>query len=115
MTLKLRAAAEFVGLHEQTLLERAKAGKIPGAAKPGKCWVFQEAGLVAYLNQHSPCPYTASEMSGTSTTRVAEVALDEVLKLPTRRKPRSSTTHLKSNSGNRISSEKSPHFPGVKG
>lgn len=105
-TFKLAAAAEYVGLHEQTLLERARAGKIPGASKPGKCWVFQEAGLVAYLNQHSPCPYTASEMSGTSISRVAEVALDEVLKLPTRRKPRSSTTNSRNSSGSRISSAK---------
>jgi excisionase family DNA binding protein len=31
LTLKVKAAAEYLGLHEQTLLERVRAGKIPGA------------------------------------------------------------------------------------
>ena len=108
MTLKLKAAAEYVGLHEQTLIERARAGKIPGASKPGKCWIFRVAGLDAYLNQHSPCPYIESVTPGTLTSRAAEVALDEVLKLPTRRKPRSSTTPSRTSSGSRTNSERSP-------
>lgn len=47
-TLKLLPAAEYVGLHPETLRERAKAGIIPGA-KPGKRWVFEQEDLDAYL------------------------------------------------------------------
>ena len=45
MTLNLTEAAAFLHLHPNTVQERAKRGIIPGAAKPGKCWVFLEDGL----------------------------------------------------------------------
>lgn len=109
MLRKLKQAAEFIGLHEKTLQERARAGKIPGAYKPGRAWMFPEEGLLAYRNSLAPCPYIASEPSGTSTSRVNEVALDALLKLPTRRRPRSSTTASSRNSGSRTSSERSRH------
>jgi hypothetical protein len=47
-TLYLDKAADFVGLHEQTLLARARRGIIPGASKPGKRWVFLVEGLREY-------------------------------------------------------------------
>lgn len=100
---KLKQAAEFLGLHEKTLQERARQGKIPGAYKPGRSWVFPEEGLLAYRNSLAPCPYIASEQSGTSISRVEEVALDALLKLPTRRKPKSTTTGSRTNSGVKIS------------
>ena len=83
MTLGLQQAADFLGLHPSTLQERARAGKIPGAAKPGKRWVFVEDGLVAYLYSLSPCRSTGSEKSGTLTYRQNAVGLDAVLGLPT--------------------------------
>ena len=47
-TLDLQQAATFLHMNPETLRERAKAGLVP-AAKPGKCWVFVEDDLVAYL------------------------------------------------------------------
>jgi excisionase family DNA binding protein len=47
-TLNLEEAAAFLHMNPETLRERAKAGVIP-AAKPGKCWVFLEEDLVAYV------------------------------------------------------------------
>src|SRR5678815_4544138 len=77
MTLDLRQAADFLKMHPQSVRERAQAGNIPGASKPGKRWVFQEAGLVEYLNQHSPCPYIESEKSGTSTVSYTHLRAHE--------------------------------------
>ena len=99
--LKLEEAARFLGLHEQTLQERARAGKIPLAAKPGKCWIFPMEGLVAYRNQHSPCPYIESEKSGTSTFPRSGEELDALLGLPTRKRRRSTTTRSNGNYGNK--------------
>ena len=92
MTLDLLKAADFLKMHPMTVRERARAGKIPGASKPGKKWVFLEEGLRAYLNEHSPCPYIASEKSGTSTFPRNGDELDVLLGLPTRRQRRSTTT-----------------------
>lgn len=105
-TRKLKAAAEYVGLHPETLLERARAGKIPGASKPGKCWVFQEAGLVAYLNQHSPCPYTVEENGGGSTYPRTRAELESLLGLPTGRKRRNTTRRGSRRYGGATSSAK---------
>lgn len=92
VNLTVKEAAKWLRVHEQTLIERARAGKIPGAAKPGKCWVFPEAGLQAYLNSLSPCPYTGSEESGISTSLHPRDAYARLLGLPTRNKRRSITT-----------------------
>ena len=47
-TLTLNEAAQFLKMHPEEVRRRAKAGIIPGA-KSGKCWVFVEDDLVAYL------------------------------------------------------------------
>jgi excisionase family DNA binding protein len=47
-TLDLATAANFLGIHMETLRQRAAGGEIPGA-KVGKCWRFLEADLVNYL------------------------------------------------------------------
>jgi len=47
-TLDLREAAELLKMHPQTVRRLAIKGIIP-SAKPGKCWVFIEADLVAWL------------------------------------------------------------------
>lgn len=85
-TLLLPDAAKLVGLHPVTLMERARAGKIPGAAKPGKQWVFPLEGLRAYLNAHSPCPYTEGVESGGSSSPVNAAQLESLLGLPTRKR-----------------------------
>ena len=54
-TLDLQEAAALLKIHPQTLLQKARVGEIP-AAKPGKCWVFIEEDLIAWLRSayHSP-------------------------------------------------------------
>jgi GH24 family phage-related lysozyme (muramidase) len=99
MTLTLEQAADFLKLHPATLRERAKAGKIPGAAKPGKCWVFLQSGLEAYINNLSPCRSTASAASTTSTWTPRAGGLDDLLGLPTRRKRKPSTSASAASSG----------------
>ena len=47
-TLSLEEAAEILGLHPETLRQKAKTGEVP-AAKPGKRWVFYHPDLIAYL------------------------------------------------------------------
>jgi excisionase family DNA binding protein len=47
-TFTLQEAAAFLKIHTGTLLEKAKAGEIPGA-KIGKRWVFLEIDLVDHI------------------------------------------------------------------
>jgi len=47
-TLNLDEAAEFLGIHKQTLRVRAKLGEIPGA-RVGRAWRFIEEDLVNHL------------------------------------------------------------------
>jgi hypothetical protein len=94
MPLDLAEAAKHVGLHPQTLRDRAKAGDIPLASKPGKKWIFEVEGLDAYKRRFSPCPYIESEKSGTLTSPMTRAEFDARLGLPTRRKPRNTTTAL---------------------
>ncbi|WP_446808633.1 helix-turn-helix domain-containing protein [Methylomonas sp. 2BW1-5-20] len=47
-TLNLEEAARLLKLHPSTVLAKARAGDIP-AAKPGKCWVFIDEDLIAWL------------------------------------------------------------------
>lgn len=92
MPLELAEAAKHVGLHTQTLRERAKAGLIPLASKPGRKWIFEIEGLDAYKRKFSPCPYIESEKSGTSTSPMTRDEFVARLGLPTKRKHRSTTT-----------------------
>ena len=100
-TLGLQDAAEFVRLHPVTLAERARAGKIPGAAKPGKEWVFPLEGLRAYLNANSPCPFTGEAGSGGSSYPRNAEELGALLALPTRSKRRNTTNESKVRYGGR--------------
>lgn len=102
-TLFIDEAAKHVGLHPVTLAERARAGKIPGASKPGKRWVFPKAGLDAYLNSKSTCPYTGEEASGGSSYPRTAGELESLLELPTRRRRRSTTRSEKARYGVRQS------------
>lgn len=48
LTFGLQEAAAFLQMSPAALREKAKSGRVP-AAKPGKCWVFLEDDLVAYV------------------------------------------------------------------
>ena len=102
-TLYLEEAARHVGLHPITLAQRAKAGKIPGASKPGKRWIFPIAGLDAYLNAHSTCPFTGEEGSGGSSYPRNQAELESLLGLPTRKRHRNTTKSAGGRSGVRQS------------
>lgn len=90
-TLLLPDAAKFLGLHPNTVQERAKRGMIPGAAKPGKRWVFLEDGLREYIHSLSPCRSTGSVKRGMSILPRQEADLDAVLGLPTKGRRRRTT------------------------
>jgi len=60
-TLTLDEAAQFLKIHPEELRRRAKAGIIPGA-KVGKCWVFVEDDLVAYLRSLYATPRQALQV-----------------------------------------------------
>ncbi|MGZ8227491.1 MAG: helix-turn-helix domain-containing protein [Methylococcaceae bacterium] len=47
-TLDLSEAAQLLKLHPQTVLQRVRAGDIPGA-KLGKCWVFIQQDLIEWV------------------------------------------------------------------
>jgi hypothetical protein len=80
---RIKEAADYLGLHPVTLAERARAGKIPGAAKIGKGWTFDEVGLIAYRNSLSPCPSTVVEEFGGSSYPRNQAQLESLLGLPT--------------------------------
>ena len=105
-SVKTKEAADFLGLTPATLAEWAKAGKIPGAAKVGKCWTFEEAGLVAYRNSRSPCPFTGEEASGGSSFPRNQAELESLLGLPTKGRRRNTTRNAKARYGDRTSLEK---------
>lgn len=100
-TFGLQDAAKFLRLHPVTLAERARAGKIPGAAKPGKEWVFPVEGLRAYLNSLSTCPFTGEDVSGGSSYPRTAEDLENLLGLPTRRRRRSTTRSARASYGDR--------------
>lgn len=104
-TLGIKEASQYLLLHEQTLLARARAGRIPGAAKPGKRWVFLEEGLREYLLSLSPYrspeerqeEYNAflSRANGGVTKRrerEQQEAYEALLGLPTKRRGRKGRT-----------------------
>ena len=95
LTVGLEDGAKMVRLHPVTLAERARAGKIPGASKPGKEWVFLVEGLLSYLNANSPCPFTGEAVSGGSRSPRSEAELENLLGLPTRNRRGSTTRNAK--------------------
>lgn len=104
-TLNLEQAARFLQLHPVTLQRMAKRGEVP-AAKLGRRWVFLEIDLVACVRaQYSSrvmqgehkeelCRSTNARIlpSGGSSCTSAEESYREALGLPTRHKPRNTTT-----------------------
>jgi excisionase family DNA binding protein len=88
MSLTLEQAADFLKLHPNTVQQRAKRGEIPGAAKPGKRWVFLEDGLREYVYSLSPCRYEKSGTITTSTSQAKTGGLERALGLPTEGRPK---------------------------
>lgn len=116
-TLDIAAAAAFLGLHPDTLRERAAAGIIPGA-KIGREWRFLRDDLTAYFRSRYPCPSTGdpSLPSGTSTSAIlAADALDALLAPPTGRLPSDSTTSLRLVSGTSSRPAASSPMPSSRG
>jgi len=114
-TYDLHEAAQFLRMSPTVLREKARRALVK-AAKPGKCWVFLEEDLVAYLNrlyalsrqaplsgsslEESEWGYTDAAMSGGSTSpRQTASEYADLLGLPTGSRRRSITTASKSGSG----------------
>jgi hypothetical protein len=106
-TLNLKQAAAFLNMHPVTVQEKARAGLLPGA-KPGKCWVFLEDDLAAYLRSLYPSTRQAlqgdvkesmachstnarARLTGGSDLPTTDDAYSRALGLPTGRRPSSST------------------------
>jgi hypothetical protein len=97
--LTVEQAAAFIGIHPQTLRERAVHGEIPDAYKPGKAWMFPKEGLILY--RQSLCRYTESKEFGTSIYRRPKVDYVALLGLPTRKPRRNSTKNSKPQYGDK--------------
>ncbi|MHB1529877.1 MAG: helix-turn-helix domain-containing protein [Acidiferrobacteraceae bacterium] len=107
-TLNLKDAAALLRMHPVTVAQKARAGTIPGA-KPGKCWVFVEDDLAAYVRSlyaFAPralpgdrqevlrCHSTNAKTHriGGSRSPTVKDAYSTALGLPTGAPPRSTTT-----------------------
>lgn len=66
-TFSLEQAAEFLGIHKETLRRRAAEGRLPGA-KVGKSWRFLEDDLVTYLRSLYPTQASQGVMNHRSKT-----------------------------------------------
>jgi hypothetical protein len=106
-TLTLNQAAGFLKMHPEEVRSRAKRGLIP-ASKPGRCWVFIDDDLAAFLRgnyatqrqalrvtfEKGSAPWVSANEapSGGSTSRHHQASeYEEVLKLAARPKRRNST------------------------
>lgn len=94
-SLDLEEAGAFLGLHPDTVRERAAAGKIPGA-KLGKEWRFLDVDLAAHMRSQYRCHSTDEPevKSGTSIFATAAAALDDLLALPIAKPPNASMMSL---------------------
>lgn len=103
-TLDLYGAAEMLQMHPNTVRILARDGELP-ASKVGKRWVFIEEDLAnaireGYsakwqmaqgLQEKTLCESTNETESTTQTTRSMEKEYENLLKLPIRQKPNSSS------------------------
>lgn len=104
-SMDLDEAAAFLGLHKNTLQERAKAGEIPGA-KIGKGWRFLAERLVEYLKSKEKvkeCLSTSQAEAHTggsiSLTRTGMDALEKAQEKQRKRRLNESTTKRRRSSG----------------
>jgi excisionase family DNA binding protein len=105
-TLTLEDAAELLKIHPQTLRKKAMLGEIPGA-KLGKSWVFIEEDLANHIRSNyisdgrtsndggtTSCSTDVQmvKYSGVASPHQMEKRYAELLKLPTKERPRSLKT-----------------------
>lgn len=65
-TLSLNEAAEVLKVHENTVMELASTGEIPGA-KIGRAWVFIDEDLIAFVRRQIT-QQSANRVAGKSGT-----------------------------------------------
>ena len=115
-TLDLNEAARVLHIHPVTLLKKARSGEVP-AAKPGKCWIFLAVDLEQYIRSQYVRQALQSDMKGVSeclstsvgtrrtggskSLSVVESQYNEVLALPTAKRPKNMNRLLKRNSGSK--------------
>jgi excisionase family DNA binding protein len=84
--MDIKEAAEALGIHPNTLQERAKAGLIPGA-KIGKEWRFIDADIADFMRAQYPSNLPATPQP-VQKVRKATVktgtSFEEALNLPRR-------------------------------
>ncbi|WP_408608767.1 helix-turn-helix domain-containing protein [Ferriphaselus amnicola] len=106
-TLTVPQAAVLLKIHPVTLQTKARAGEIPGA-KIGKCWVFVEVDLLEHIRsqyarrvlqgEHTEVQLCHSfnakihPIGGSKSSPTMDDAYSKALALPTKQKPRSTTT-----------------------
>ncbi|WP_162350175.1 helix-turn-helix domain-containing protein [Pseudoxanthomonas gei] len=127
-TFDLQQAAEWLRMSPAVLRLHARQGRLK-AAKPGKCWVFLEEDLAAYLGQlyaarrqaplsgpnseKSIWGYTNAAVSGGSISpRQTAREYAALLGLKTAPSLRSTTTGSRSSTGKSKGSESNPNGAG---
>jgi len=72
-TVSLVEAARFLHLHPEELRKRARSGRIPGA-KIGRCWVFLQEDLAAYLRSLYGSPWQALQVTFPKEEKICHLA-----------------------------------------
>ena len=106
-TLNTKEAALFLKIHSVTLTKKAASGEIQ-AAKIGKCWVFLEVDLIAYIRSKYQmrallsddgkgklCHFTnvrTHRFGGSKSVLADNSQYNVLLGLKTKSKPKNSTT-----------------------
>lgn len=54
--IRVAAAAAILGVEPRTVQALAARGDLPGAAKIGGLWTFDEAALRAWIKERTTCP-----------------------------------------------------------
>ena len=92
--MKLAEAAEWLGVHPNTLLNKAASGEVPAVKMFHKEWRFIEADLLAWLRgKYQKCPSTNNPVPnfGLSISLSKDSELDDLL-APRQKQPRRNTT-----------------------
>ena len=93
--MKLSEAAEWLGIHPHTLMNKAASGEVPAVKMFHKEWRFIEADLLAWLRgKYQSCPSTSNPVQnfGLSMSVLKETELDEALAPRPKLKRRNTTT-----------------------
>lgn len=102
-SLNIEEAAAFLGLHPDTVRERAAAGIIPGV-KLGKEWRFLDVDLADFMRANyggKSCRSSCETKYGGSISGTAGDALDDLLASRIGKQPAESTMSLRLASGSK--------------